>query len=560
MPPHPADDATPSAEAVGPLERGLAVLRVLGGPAGAAGPLRASDLARETGLARSTVDRIVSTLLRLGHLRGNGRDLTPAPRLMELGDAYLRCSGLPDLLGPEALRLADELDESVSLAVPDGTGVRFVSRTARRRTMSVAFRVGDLLPAERCAPGILFAAEWQPQDHQAWLARRQDDPGEREFPALPPRGRSAAPGDEAFAAAVAFARAHGWALDDQVIEPGLIALAAPVRDATGRTVCAVSVVSHSSRHSAGSLRESALDRLRATARSMEAVLRDPARAPDPAAPRSPADPADPAGPADSKDELGPEFLQSLARGLAVLTALGARRGGLALSEVAELTGLPRATARRSLITLTHLGYAAAEGRTFRLLPRVLELGYAPLSTLTLPELAQPHLAQLVEQVHESASMAVLDGSDVRYVARVATVRIMHVDIAVGTRFPAHATSMGRVLLSALPPAERRACLRDVQLEPLTRHTVTSPDALGHLLDSAARDGFALVDQELEEGLRSLAVPVHDRHGTVVAAVNVSTHSALRSPEQTREDLLPALVGAAAGIEADLAMVTAHDGR
>jgi IclR family pca regulon transcriptional regulator len=100
----------------------------------------------------------------------------------------------------------------------------------------------------------------------------------------------------------------------------------------------------------------------------------------------------------------------------------------------------------------------------------------------------------------------------------------------------------------------------VRLEPLTRHTVTSPDALGHLLDSAARDGFALVDQELEEGLRSLAVPVHDRHGTVVAAVNVSTHSALRSPEQTREDLLPALVGAAAGIEADLAMVTAHDGR
>ncbi len=156
-------------------------------------------------------------------------------------------------------------------------------------------------------------------------------------------------------------------------------------------------------------------------------------------------------------------------------------------------------------------------------------------------------------------MAVLDGDDVRYVARVATVRIMHVDITVGTRFPAYATSMGRVLLAALPPAERKGYLRELRLRPLTRFTVGSPAALGRLLDAAARDGYALVDQELEEGLRSLAVPVRDRHGRAVAAVNVSTHAGLRSAEQTREELLPALAEAAAGIEADLARVTARNG-
>ena len=554
MPLPSAVSAAPPEEAVGPLERGLTVLRVLGaaGSDGSAESLRASDLARETGLARSTVDRIVSTLLRLGYLRGDGRELTTAPRLMELGDAYLRSSGLPDLLGPAALRLADELEESVSLAVPDGTGVRFVSQTARRRTMSVAFRVGDLLPAERCAPGALFAAHWQPEQYEAWLTRRQDDPEERGFPALPPRSRSSAPDLDAFAAATAFAREHGWALDDQLIEPGLIALAAPVRDASGRVVCAVSVVSHSSRHSAASLRQLALDPLLATAAAMERELVHAGGTGSEFADHS-------FDTADAKGELGPEFLQSLARGLAVLTALGSRRGGLALTEVAQVTGLSRATARRSLITLTHLGYAAAEGRIFRLLPRVLELGYAPLSTLTLPELADPHLARLVQQVHESASMAVLDGDDVRYVARVATVRIMHVDITVGTRFPAYATSMGRVLLAALPPAERKGYLRELRLRPLTRFTVGSPAALGRLLDAAARDGYALVDQELEEGLRSLAVPVRDRHGRAVAAVNVSTHAGLRSAEQTREELLPALAEAAAGIEADLARVTARNG-
>ncbi|WP_063771440.1 IclR family transcriptional regulator domain-containing protein [Streptacidiphilus albus] len=555
MPPESAVTAPAPQSAVGPLERGLAVLRALG--ATPSGRARASDLARETGLARSTVDRIVSTLERLDHLRGDPREPSVAPPLMALGNAYLSAGGLPALLGRPARALADELDESVSLAVPDRTGVRFVNQTVRRRTMTVSFRVGDLLPAERCAPGALFAADWTEADREAWLARRQQDPLESGFPALPPRSRGRAPSQEEFAAATAAARERGWAVDDQLIEPGLLALAVPVRGPDGRTVCALSVVSQSSRHDLDSLRALALDRMRATAAAMEAAL---AAAPAPAERPLPASDLT-LGP---KDELGPEFLQSLARGLAVLTALGARVGGLTLAETAEATGLSRATARRSLLTLVQLGYAATEGRCFRLLPRVLELGHAQLSVLTLPELAQPHLAELVSQVHESASMAVLDGDDVRYVARVATVRIMSVNITVGTRFPAYATSMGRVLLAALPPEQRAVRLdRAGRLHGFgrnapTRRTVSSPQQLDALLDGVASEGFALVDQELEEGLRSLAVPVRDRRGRVVAAVNVSTHAGSGSVEATREALLPALRAAADRIEADLAVIGGGD--
>ena len=541
MPPQPGVADAPPEEAVGPLERGLAVLRALG--AAPHGRTRASDLARETGLARSTVDRIVSTLLQLGYLRGDGRELGTAPRLAELGNAYLTCSGLPDLLDPTVRQLADELDESVSLAVPDRTAVRFVSQAVRRRTMSVAFRVGDLLPAERCAPGALFAVDWTPEQQQEWLTQYHQGLVEGQFPALPVGDRAAATDPAAFAAATALAREHGWSVDDQLIEPGLVALAVPVRAEDGRVLCALSVVSHTSRHSADSLRQLALDRLRRTAAAMEAALRDAPPSPLPAA-----------APRPAAAEPGPEFLQSLARGLAVLVALGSRRGGLTLTEAAQATGLSRATARRSLITLAHLGYAAAEGRSFRLLPRVLELGYAALSARTLPELAQFHLARLVGQVHESASLAVLDGADVRYVARVAATRIMSVDITVGTRFPAYATALGRVLLAALPPAERRAELERLRLEPLTRHTVGSAAALERLLDSAAADGWALVDQELAEGLRSLAVPVRDRRGRVVAAANVSAHAGTEPAEQTREHLLPALRRAAADLEADLSFV------
>ncbi|MBL1099992.1 IclR family transcriptional regulator domain-containing protein [Streptomyces coffeae] len=544
---------------VGPLERGLAVLCELTGLAAHEGraTVRPGDLVRGTGLARSVVDRVVATLEQLGYVRLDGRDIGLAARLMELGNAYLAACGLPDALRPFAERLADRLDESVSVAVPDGDGVRFVVQATRRRTMSLAFRIGELLPAERCAPGALFAAGWDGPAWAAWRTRRAGDPLNTAFPAVPPRRSPAADGD--FEARAEAAARDGWSIDDQLIEPGLVAVSVPVRDAAGRTVCAVNVVSHTSRHDAASLRAAVLDPLRAELPAMEAALAAPrgrggvARSGPLGAPGE--DPA-----RAVKRELGAGFLQSLARGLAVLLSLGAAdaaTGGLALTAVAEATGLPRATARRSLLTLVELGYAAADDQGFRPLPKVLELGYAPLADLTFTDLAAPHLRELVRTVQESASLAVLDGGDIRYIARVPTVRIMSVNITIGTRFPAYATSMGRVLLAGLDERARAAYLAGAAPEPLTRHTVTAVPELARLLERTAADGHALVDEELEEGLRSLAVPVRAADGRVAAALNVATHAGRGTVESTRRELLPALRAAAARIEADLAVAAAY---
>jgi IclR family pca regulon transcriptional regulator len=246
------------------------------------------------------------------------------------------------------------------------------------------------------------------------------------------------------------------------------------------------------------------------------------------------------------------FVQSLERGLAVIRALSTP-DRQTLSDVARTTGLSRAAARRFLLTLERLGYVSQQDGRFALTPQVLALGYAFLSSLTLPEVAQPHLARLVEHVHESSSVSVLDGRDVVYVARVPTRRIMTVSITVGTRFPAHATSMGRVLLAGLTAPERAGALDGVELAPITPETITARAALEAELDRVAAQGYALVDQELEVGLRSIAVPVHDPAGTVVAAMNLSTHAGATSVEEMRERLLPPLRDTAAAVERDLAV-------
>lgn len=245
------------------------------------------------------------------------------------------------------------------------------------------------------------------------------------------------------------------------------------------------------------------------------------------------------------------FVQSLARGLAVVRVFGPESAALTLSEVAKATGLTRAAARRFLLTLVDLGYVRSDGREFSLTPRVLELGYAYLSSLSLPDLAEPHLEWLVAEVGESSSMSVLDGDDVVYVARVPTSRIMTVAINVGTRFPAYATSMGRVLLAGLDADGLDAYLRRAKLRPLTGSTVVDRDGLRTAVVKAREHGWAMVDQELEEGLRSVAAPVHGRDGRVAAAVNVSAHVSRISKETARKRLVPALLEAVRRIEADL---------
>ncbi|WP_433057952.1 IclR family transcriptional regulator domain-containing protein [Dactylosporangium sp. CS-033363] len=252
------------------------------------------------------------------------------------------------------------------------------------------------------------------------------------------------------------------------------------------------------------------------------------------------------------DPRGADFVQSLERGLAVIRAFDATRPELTLTEVATLTDMTRAAARRFLLTLTELGYVRSDGRQFSLTPRVLELGYAYLSGLSLPAIAEPHLEALVSEVNESSSVSVLDGADIVYVARVPTSRIMTVMISVGTRFPAYATSMGRVLLAGLPRADLESYLAAVKPEALTPHTVSTAAALRTEIDRARDQGWALVDQELEEGLRSVAAPIHDRAGRVIAALNLSTAASRRdAAAAVRRDLVPPLLAAAARIEADL---------
>ena len=253
------------------------------------------------------------------------------------------------------------------------------------------------------------------------------------------------------------------------------------------------------------------------------------------------------------DERPPsaDFVQSLARGLAVIRAFDGERRDLALSEVARATGLSRAAARRFLLTLVQLGYVHHAHGRFSLRPRVLELGYAYLSGLTLPEVALPHMEAFVAEVNESSSISVLDDTEIVYVARVPTRRIMSITLAVGSRLPAYATSMGRVLLAALDPGELATRLARTALEPLTPYTVTDAARLTALLGQVREEGYAAVDQELEEGLRSLAVPIRDGLGEVAAALNVSVHASRGTMTTLRRDLLPRARRAAAAIEGDL---------
>jgi IclR family pca regulon transcriptional regulator len=247
----------------------------------------------------------------------------------------------------------------------------------------------------------------------------------------------------------------------------------------------------------------------------------------------------------------PAFVQSLERGLAVIRAFDAQHPSLTLSDVAKATGLSRAAARRFLLTLVDLGYVGTDGREFSLRPGVLELGHAYLSSLGLPEVAQPHLKQLAEATGESTSVAILDGTDIVYVARVSAYRIMSAAISVGTRFPAFATSMGRAILGCGTEERRERFLAAAELPALTVHTITDVAELRDELDRVRERGWALVDQELELGLRSVAAPIADASGAVVAAINVSAPVRRAGIDELLEHLLAPLLRTAQDIQTDL---------
>lgn len=253
----------------------------------------------------------------------------------------------------------------------------------------------------------------------------------------------------------------------------------------------------------------------------------------------------------------PDHVQSLTRGLSVIRAFDGEHPVLSLSEVAERCGLTRAAARRFLLTLVDAGYVHQQGRAFSLRPRILELGFSYLSGLDFLDVARPQLEALSHALDESASISVLDDREIVYVARFSNRRIMSVSIAVGTRFPAHATSMGRVLLAALPDDELDEQLAHAEAQPPSDRAPLDGPALRAAIEHARRDGYVIVDQELEHGLRSVAVPIRDDTGAVVAAMNVATHAARTTLDELRTVTLPRLREAAEAVGRDL--VQAHHG-
>jgi IclR family pca regulon transcriptional regulator len=245
----------------------------------------------------------------------------------------------------------------------------------------------------------------------------------------------------------------------------------------------------------------------------------------------------------------PNYMASLARGLSVIRAFAQQRARVSIAQLSARTGIPRAAVRRVLYTLRTLGYVGSDdGRTFVLQPRILALGYAYLSSAPLATSAQPLLDQVSQAIHESCSLAVLDGDDIMYVARASSSRrIMSIDLGVGSRLPAYCTSMGRVLLAHLPRPDFVAYLRRVKFLPHTGRTELSKDKLASILEAVRANGYAVVDQELEIGLRSIAVPVADSTGKVAAALNVGTQAARVTLGELEKRFLPLLRVAARDI-------------
>lgn len=235
-----------------------------------------------------------------------------------------------------------------------------------------------------------------------------------------------------------------------------------------------------------------------------------------------------------------DFIGGFAKGLAVIEAFGESRPRLTITDVSKETGLDRATARRCLLTLAELGYAAYDGKFFELTPKILRLGHAYLSATPLPRLVQPWLDRLSEDVGESASVSVLDGTEIVYVARAAQRRVMSINLMPGSRLPAYCASMGRVLLAALPEAEARAIIEATDRKANTPFTRTDPDALLAEFSRVRREGYALIDQELELGLRSIAVPLENARGRVVAALNIGAPAAHAEAEEMVARYLPAM--------------------
>jgi IclR family pca regulon transcriptional regulator len=512
------------------LERGLAVIRTFDH-----GKARTpSEVAAETGLTRAAARRFLLTLSELGYVRADGRGFRLSPRVLELGRAYLSGLTLPEAALPHLRELVATVRESSSVAVLDGDRIVYVAHVSAKRVLSVSVTVGSDDPAFATSLGRVLLAAREEDELDRFLALAE----------LVPLTARTIVDPERLGVELDKVRRQGWALVDQELEEGLRPVAVPIHDRNGRVVAAVNVDAQATRWSVEAIRTGVLPQLLETAAAIDRELAaDTGTPPQSTRPIS--------SPEKWPAERGGDFVQSLQRGLAVIRTFDGT-SSQTLSEVAVASGLTRAAARRFLLTLAELGYVQVEARSFRLTPRVLELGRTYLSNLTLPDVALPHLRDLAAELRESSTVAVLHRGRIIYIAHVPADRALSVAVTVGGHDPAEATALGRVLLASQDEDWLDRHLAGAELVRYTTRTLVDPSRLRAELDRVRRRGYALVDQELEEGLRAVAVPLHDGVGRVVAAVNVAVHAGRWPIEAIRGDLVPRLLETAASIDADLA--------
>jgi len=531
-PPRPAvsvEAVDREADFVQSLQRGLAVIRAFDGESRT---LTLGEVATATGLARAAARRFLLTLVHLGYVRVDGRLFELSPRVLELGRAYLSSLRLPTLAQPHLEALVDDVGESATIAVLDETDIVYVAHVPARRIMSITIGVGTRDPAFATSLGRVLLAGRDAEWLDGYLGAAP----------LAPLTNHTVSEARLLRAELTRARRQGYALVDQELEDGLRAVAVPIQDAEGTVAAALNLAVYAERWTLESIRTELLPRLREAASAIEATLAV-AEPPAPVVESKRIPNGDVARDAD--------FVQSLERGLSVIRAFDGAPTALTLSDVAKATGLPRAATRRFLLTLVELGYMDVDGRRFRLRPKVLDFGRTSLSRLTLPELALPHMRAFVKEVRESSTVAVLDGFEIVYVAHVSARRILSVSVDVGTRDPAFATALGRVLLAGQDADWLAAHGSTFRLRRYTEHTITRRGAFREELARIEEQGYALVDQELEDGLRALRVPIHDADDRVIASVNVAVHTSRWPLDRMRRELLPRLRELAAAVERDV---------
>lgn len=521
--PTAAELAATDPDYVDSLERGLSVLKAFSEQEEA---LSVGDVASLAGITRTAARRFALTLEYLGYASQTAEGYRLTPGVLAIGDAYLRSNPLPDAAHPHLDELVQTVGETASLTVLHKRRVYYAARVAADRIVTANITVGASVAAHSTATGRVLLGSLAPDDLEDYLSSIEPSPG---FDPDYVRER------------IEEARTSGLAVADQELTPGIRSVAVPLHDPKGRIVAALNIAAHATRVDAAVLKNDFVPLLQSAAQRTAATLWPSSVT----ASVGPA-PAPSSAPAQARTRPS-DVIQSLERGLCILTAFDEGRPAMNLAQIAARCGLPRSAARRFVLTLASLGYLEQQGRSYAPTPRVLELGYSLLPRLSLADVARPRLEALARKLGASVSVGVLDGMDLRYVARASAPSPLIVNIRPGTRVPAERTAMGQVLLSLLPPAAleeaKRSAGRDAAANDLADLDIT--------LTAVREQGWSYVDQLLEAGIRAVAVPLRNRRGEVVAAMSASVHEATTPGVDMTNNFLPALRDTASEFITDL---------